>query len=119
MLLFLFFLLFSSLSQGTYFGSIAYRFLQFLDPIRKKKIEELNVEFYLLNIQAQNYGLASKLYGLVVLLSLFQVLKFAAMSTKVNLMWLTVHRAGEDKKFFSYSFFFFFFSFHSVDTPLI
>ena len=32
-------------------------------------------------------------YGVVVLLCLFQVLKFAAMSTKVNLMWLTVHRA--------------------------
>jgi type IV secretory pathway TrbL component len=99
---------------------------QFLDPIRKKKLYELNLEFYQLNKQSQNYAIASKMYGVVVLLCLFQgkyknltfqiilhlhffffcfflffsvfffffqVLKFAAMSTKVNLMWLTVHRA--------------------------
>ena len=70
-----------------------------------------NVEFYLLNKQAQNYNLASKLYGIVILLCLFQVLKFAAMSTKVNLMWLTVHRAGKEREreIFSKVFLFFFY----------
>ena len=45
---------------------------QFLDPIRKKKLYELNLEFYQLNKQSQNYAIASKMYGVVVLLCLFQ-----------------------------------------------
>ena len=80
-------------SLGIYFGSIGWRFLQFLDPIRKYQLDQLNLEFYQLNKQSQSYAIANKMYGVVVLLCLFQVLKFAAMSTKVNLMWLTIHRS--------------------------
>jgi hypothetical protein len=81
------------LTLGVYYGSIGWRLTQFFDPIRKASIATLNAEWVQLNKQSQNYSVANKMYGVVVLLSLFQMLKFAAMSTKVNLMWLTVHRA--------------------------
>lgn len=71
------------LSLGLYFGSLGWRFLQFLDPVRKYHLTTLNMEFYQINKQSQNYSVANKMYGVVVLLCLFQVLKFAAMSTKV------------------------------------
>ena len=63
----------------------------FVDPIRTMALPFNS--YFQINRQSQAYEVSNKVQAVVLLLTLFQAFKFAAMSKKVNLMWLTVHKA--------------------------